>query len=123
MSCSPSSAAADGGAGRSRGMKRTFVGLVALGALALGTAAWAADPVAYVTEIQKKAGGEVRVRGAGESEWKAPRPLLALRPGDQIQGQGDARAVVLFPPGGGPKTVTPPSSPSTVAAPSRPPGP
>ncbi len=97
-------------------MKRTFVGLVALGALALGTAAWAADPVAYITEIQKKAGGEVRVRGAGESEWKAPRPLLALRPGDQIQVQGDARVVVLFHAGGGTKTVTAASSPFTVAA-------
>src|SRR3989442_12811616 len=106
MSCSPSSAAADGGAGRSRGMKRTFVGLVALGALALGTAAWAADPVAYITEIQKKAGGEVRVRGAGESEWRAPRPPRALRPRDPSPGHGGARGRAPVHQRGRTETVT-----------------
>lgn len=96
-------------------MKRTVAWLAALSALALGAGAWAADPVAYITEIQKKGAGEVRVRAAGETEWKAPRPLLALRPGDQIQAQGDARVVVLFHAGGGTKTVTSANSPFTVA--------
>jgi hypothetical protein len=99
-------------------MRRRVAWLVALTTLALAAAAWATDPVAYITEIhQKKGGGEVRVRAAGEGEWKAPRPLQALRPGDQIQARGDARLVVLFHAGGGTKTVTPENSPFTVAAP------
>lgn len=97
-------------------MKRTVVWLAALGALVLSGAAWAADPVAYITEIQKKGAGEVRVKVDGEREWQAPRPLLALRPGDQLQVQGDVRVVVLFHAGGGTKTVTAANSPFTVAA-------
>jgi hypothetical protein len=97
-------------------MKRTLVWLAALGTLALGAAAaWAADPIAYITEIQKKGAGDVGVRAAGEGDWKTPRPLLALRPGDQIRAQGDARVVVLFHAGGGTKTVTAANSPFTVA--------
>lgn len=96
-------------------MKRTVAWLAALVALALGAPAWAADPIAYITEIQRKGTGTVQVRAAGESEWTAPRPLLALRPGDQIQARGDARVVVLFHAGGGTKTVTAENSPFTVA--------
>lgn len=97
-------------------MKRTLVWLAALGTLALGAAtAWAADPIAYITEIQKKGAGGVGVRAAGAADWKTPRPLLALRPGDQIRAQGDARVVVLFHAGGGTKTVTAANSPFTVA--------
>ncbi|MGH7276541.1 MAG: tetratricopeptide repeat protein [Candidatus Rokuibacteriota bacterium] len=97
-------------------MRGRIAGLAALAVLVLGGPAWAADPVAYITEIQKKGAGEVRVRVAGESEWKAPRPLLALRPGDQLQVQGDVRVVVLFHAGGGTKTVTAENSPFTVAS-------
>ncbi len=95
-------------------MKQTLAWLAVLGVLVLGVAAWAADPVAYITEIQRKAAGEVRVRFAGESDWRAPRPLQALRPGDQLQVQGDARVVVLFHAGAGTKTVTSARSPFTV---------
>jgi hypothetical protein len=98
-------------------MKGTIAWLAALVTLGLGGPAWAADPVAYITEIQRKGGGEVRVKAAGESDWKAPRPLLALKPGDQLQVKGDARVVVLFHAGGGTKTVTAASSPFTIAAP------
>ena len=97
-------------------MKLQIASFAALWALLLHGLAWSADPVAYITEIQKKA-GEVRVKAAGESEWKAPRPLLALRPGDQLQAQGDARIVVLFHAGGGTKTVTSANSPFTILSP------
>lgn len=97
-------------------MRGTIAWLVALVTLAVCGPARAADPVAYITEI-KKGGGEVRVKAAGESDWKAPRPLLALRGGDQLEARGDARLVVLFHAGGGTKTVTAANSPFTIAVP------
>lgn len=98
-------------------MNGTPAWLAALVTLVLGGPAWAADPVAYITEIQRKGGGEVRVKAAGESDGKAPRPLLALKPGDQLEARGEARVVVLFHAGGGTKTVTAANSPFTIAAP------
>ncbi len=59
----------------------------------------------------------LRVKAAGESDWKKPQPLLALKPGDQLQVQGDARVVVLFHAGGGTKAITPENSPFAIAAP------
>jgi hypothetical protein len=97
-------------------MKLRIASCATLWLLTVHGLAWAADPVAYITEIQRK-GGEVRVKAAGESDWKAPRPLLALRPGDQLQAEGAARIVVLFHAGAGTKTVTSASSPFTIAAP------
>lgn len=91
--------------------------LVALVTLALCGPAWAADPVAYITEIQRKGGGEVRLKAVGENDWKKPQPLLALKPGDQLEARGEARVVVLFHAGGGTKTVTAANSPFTIAAP------
>lgn len=96
-------------------MMARIMWLLVLWTVALGAPVWAADPVAYITEIQRKGQGEVRVRAAGESDWKVPRPLLALRPGDQLRVEGDVRVVVLFH-GGGTKPVTPANSPFTIAA-------
>ena len=87
-------------------------------ALAAGIgSAWAADPVAVLTEI-RPGKGEVRVKLGGESEWKAPAPLLSLRPGDQVRVTQDARAVIVFTGGRAPQTVQTASSPFTVQAPS-----
>ena len=44
--------------------------------------AWAADPVAVLTEIQVRR-GQVHVRAVGDTQWSAPKPLQSLRPGDQ----------------------------------------
>ncbi len=86
--------------------------LLILGAVAR---AWAADPVAVLTEI--RAGkGEVRVRRAGTADWIAPQPLLALRPEDQVRVTEDGRAVLAFT-GGGTQTVSAGNSPFTVQAP------
>ena len=54
-------------------------GVTVLGVL-LGVIApaWAADPVAVLTEI-RPGQGEVRVKRAADAGWVAPQPLLALR--------------------------------------------
>ncbi|MDP2627032.1 MAG: hypothetical protein Q8Q58_09020, partial [Candidatus Rokubacteria bacterium] len=81
---------------------------VAIGFLTgLGAAgiAGAAEPVAVLTEI--RAGqGEIRVKLAGEAIWKAPQPLLSLRPGDQVRASADARAMILFTGGRNPQAVS-----------------
>lgn len=88
---------------------------MALVALGLPTSAWAADPVAVLTEI--RAGqGEVRLKRAGAADWTVPQPLAALRPGDQVRVTADGRAVLAFT-GGGAQTVTAATSPLTVQAP------
>jgi hypothetical protein len=79
-------------------------------------AAQGGDPVAVLTEI--KAGqGEVRVKLATEADWKAPLPLLSLRPGDQVQATRNAAAVLMFTGGQGTLTVSATNSPYTVQAP------
>jgi hypothetical protein len=93
-----------------------MAGLILALAAGIGRA-WAADPVAVLTEI-RPGKGEVRVKLGGESEWKAPAPLLSLRPGDQVRVTQDARAVIVFTGGRGPQTVQTGSSPFTVQAPS-----
>jgi hypothetical protein len=94
--------------------------LVVAVALLLGATAGpaqAADPVAVLTEI--RAGqGEIRVKLAGENDWRAPQPLQALRPGDQIRVTSDGRATVVFTGGRAAQAVTASSSPFTVATPS-----
>ena len=102
-----------------RGRRSLEAGLAGLAlALVAGLgSAWAADPVAVLTEI-RPGKGEVRVKLGGESEWKAPAPLLSLRPGDQVRVTQDARAVIVFTGGRGPQTVQSGSSPFTVQAPS-----
>jgi len=78
----------------------------------------AAEPVAVLSEI-RPGQGEIRVKLAGETDWKAPQPLLSLRPGDQVRASADARAVILFMGGRAPQGVSAGNSPFTVAAPSR----
>ncbi len=77
--------------------------------------AWAADPVAVLTEIQVRR-GQVHVRAVGETEWSAPKPLQSLRPGDQVRVVGDGRAVLVFTGGRGTEIVTQSSSPYTISA-------
>jgi hypothetical protein len=87
-------------------------------ALVLGFAAVApaADPVGVLTEIHAER-GRIEVKRAGETEWKAAQPLLALRPGDQIRASGEARASLMFTGGRGAQAVSAANSPFTVRAP------
>lgn len=85
--------------------------------LAAPAALRAAEPVAVLAEI-RPGQGEVRVKLAGEAEWKAPQPLLSLRPGDQVRASADARAVIVFTGGRAPQAVAAANSPFTVGAPS-----
>lgn len=84
--------------------------------LLLGGRAWAAEPVAVLTEL-RMGQGEVRVKAAGEGGWIAPRPLLALRPGDQVSATRDAQAVIVFTGGRGSQTVSVANSPFSVRPP------
>lgn len=101
-------------------MKTTILWLSALavvGSTLVGsTLAWAAEPIAYITEI-RKGRGQVQVKPAGTADWKTPQPLLALRAGDQLRVTDDARIVVLYHAGGATHTVTTASSPFTIAPP------
>jgi hypothetical protein len=81
-----------------------------------GLAASAGDPVAVLTEI-KVGQGEVRVKLAIETDWKAPLPLLSLRSGDQIRATQNATAVLMFTGGQGTLTVSAANSPYTVQTP------
>lgn len=78
--------------------------------------AWAAEPVAVITEV-RTGQGEVRVKLAGEADWKAPQPLLSLRPGDQVRAAGEGRVVLIFAGGRGTQVVSAANSPFTVQAP------
>jgi hypothetical protein len=88
------------------------------GALAMAFATWAiaADPVGVLTEIRAEK-GRVEVKKAGEADWKAAQPLLALRPGDQIRVSGEARASLVFTGGRGAQAVSTANSPFTVQLP------
>jgi hypothetical protein len=72
--------------------------------------------VAVITEIHAGR-GELRVKLAGDADWKAPQPLLSLRPGDQVRASGDARVVLVVAGGRGSQTVTASNSPFTVPTP------
>ena len=74
---------------------------VALIVLAGPRVTMAADPIAMVTEI-RTGQGEVRVKGAQESDWKPALPLLSLRPDDQVRATNNAVAVLMFTDGQGP---------------------
>lgn len=92
---------------------RRFGWLSAALVLLSATAAWAQDPVAVLTEIQTKR-GTVQVRTASDSDWVAPKPLQALRAGDQVRVTGDGRAVLVFTGGRGTQLVTQSNSPFKV---------
>ena len=64
----------------------------------------------------------MRVKLATEADWKAPLPLLSLRPGDQVQATRNAAAVLMFTGGQGTLTVSATNSPYTVQAPTASPG-
>jgi hypothetical protein len=83
--------------------------------LLLLSTAWAADPLAVVSEVHVGT-GEVRVQRVGESEWVFAQPLLALRPGDLVRATADAHLVILFS-GGGVQTVSASNSPFAIQAP------
>jgi hypothetical protein len=91
--------------------------LAAASVLTLAGGAGASEPIAYLTEIHRKAGtGEILVHRAVDGGWKPPQPLLALRAGDQIKVTGDARVVVLYH-GAGTTAVSAQMSPFTVKPP------
>lgn len=89
----------------------------AIGVLFLQGLSWAADPVAVLTELRMEQ-GEVRVKLGGEADWRAPQPLLALRPGDQVRATGEGQAVLVFTGSLGTHTVTAANSPYVVQTPS-----
>ena len=68
------------------------------------------ETAAVITEI-KPGRGRVEVRPAGSGDWRAARPLVALRATE------DATAVVLFPSGRGTVRVDRAGSPFTVPGP------
>jgi hypothetical protein len=84
--------------------------------LAWAAFAWAADPVGVLTEIRAER-GQVEVKRAGETQWTAAQPLLALRPGDQLRVTGEARAALVFTGGRGAQAVSAGNSPFTVQPP------
>lgn len=90
--------------------------LGAIGILLLARPVWAAEPVAVLTEIRLEE-GRVLIKLVGEADWKAPQPLLALRPGDQVRAERNARAVFTYTGGGGAQTVSAANSPYTVQVP------
>src|SRR5439155_1222228 len=73
------------------------------------------DPVAVITELHPGR-GEIRVKAADETEWRTPKPLLALRPGDVVRVTGDGRVVVVLTGGRGTQTITRANAPFAVAA-------
>jgi hypothetical protein len=89
--------------------------IVALAVLLVAAPVWAQEPLAVLTEIQAK-GGKVEVKTKAEADWQAPKPLLSLRPGDQVRVTGGGRAVLVFTGGRGTQIVTQANSPFTVQA-------
>jgi hypothetical protein len=92
--------------------------LVAALAIALSCApAWSSDPVAYITEIQRKGDGAAFVTRLGETQAQPAQPLLVLRRGDEVRVSGDVSVVLLYHAGAGTRTVSRSSSPFVVQAP------
>jgi hypothetical protein len=89
--------------------------IVAAVVVLMAALAWAQEPLAVLTEIQIK-GGKVEVKTAAEPDWQTPKPLLSLRPGDQVRVTGGGRAVLVFTGGRGTQVVTQANSPFTVQA-------
>ena len=76
----------------------------------------AAEPVAVITEIKRGApGGEVRIKAAGEDEWRAPQPLMSLNAGDEIRVKGDTAKAVIVYTGGATQTITKENSPFKIS--------
>ncbi len=97
-------------------MRGAHIGFTGFVVIASAVLAWAAEPVAYVTEIHRKAPGDVSVRTAGEREWKSAQPLMPLGIGDEVRVAHGADAVLLLR-AGGTQRVTAADSPLSVKAP------
>src|SRR5258708_15549164 len=67
---------------------------------ALPAHAQTTETAAVITEL-KPGRGRVEVKPAAGGDWKAARPLLALRVGDALRTSGNASAVVLLSGGRG----------------------
>ena len=89
--------------------------IVAVAVLLAAAPVWAQEPLAVLTEIQIKR-GKVEVKTAAEPDWQTPKPLLSLKPGDQVRVTGEGRAVLVFTGGRGTQIVTQSNSPFTVQA-------
>ena len=96
-------------------MKAVSGAIVAVIVMLAAAAAWAQEPLAVLTEIQVKR-GKVEVKTAADPDWQAPKPLLSLKPGDQVRVIGEGRAVLVFTGGRGTQIVTQSNSPFTVQA-------
>jgi len=94
-------------------MKAISGGIVAAVVVLTAALAWAQEPLAVLTEMQIK-GGKVEVKTAAEPDWQTPKPLLSLRPGDQVRVTGGGRAVLVFTGGRGTQVVTQTNSPFTA---------
>ena len=96
-------------------MKAVSGAIVAVIVMLAAAPAWAQEPLAVLTEIQVKR-GKVEVKTAADPDWQAPKPLLSLKPGDQVRVIGEGRAVLVFTGGRGTQIVTQSNSPFTVQA-------
>ena len=97
---------------------KSWIALVAALAIALSCApAWSSDPVAYITEIQRKGEGTAFVTRVGETQPQPAQPLLVLRRGDEVRVSGDVSVVILYHSGAGTRTVNRSSSPFVVQVP------
>jgi hypothetical protein len=95
---------------------RSPSGVIVAAIVVLATAAaWAQEPLAVLTEMQIKR-GKVEVKTASDPDWQSPKPLLSLKPGDQVRVTGEGRAVLVFTGGRGTQIVTQSNSPFTVQA-------
>ena len=95
-------------------MRAGRIGGIAATVLLVTALAWAADPLAVLTEIQARQ-GKVEVKPAG-ADWQSPKPLQSLRAGDQLRAVGDGRAVIVLTGGRGTQVVTAANSPFTIQA-------
>jgi hypothetical protein len=68
--------------------------LIALLALA-STASGVEEPVGALTELHVTT-GRIEMLAFGSSEWQVVKPLLSVRPGDQVRATGSARAVIVL---------------------------
>ncbi len=69
--------------------------------------------MAVVTELHWDA-GQIEVKRGNQSGWEPAKPLLALRPGDQIRALGNGRAILVFAGGRGTQVVSAVNSPFAV---------
>jgi hypothetical protein len=80
--------------------------------------AQSAEPVAVLTEMRKGGqDGEIRIKIAGQGDWRSPQPLMSLNAGDELSVKGNnARAVIVYT-GGATQTITKANSPFKIAKP------